>query len=61
MAFATAKFWGILPHVIWRFPFRYYKELRDHYIAQLTGSVVEQGSSSTSVNWDEESFGGDSV
>lgn len=35
MAFATAKFWGILPHVIWHYPFRYYRELRDFYLATL--------------------------
>jgi len=32
MAFVMAKWWGVMPHVIWRYPFRYFKELRDHVI-----------------------------
>jgi hypothetical protein len=35
MAFAVAKFWGLMPHVVWHYPFRYYRELRDFYIASL--------------------------
>lgn len=34
-AVVTARWWGILPHVIWRYPFRYFKELRDAYLATL--------------------------
>lgn len=35
MAFAIAKFWGVMPHVVWHYPFRYYRELRDFYLASL--------------------------
>jgi hypothetical protein len=64
MAVATAKFWGILPHVIWRYPFRYYKELRDFYIRQESARVVVQRSSSPSngdFDWDQESLRGEAI
>jgi len=61
MAFATAKFWGILPHVIWRFPFRYYRELRDFYIATLAGPRADVSVDRDSGAWDTESFSGGSL
>jgi hypothetical protein len=63
MAFATAKFWGLMPHVIWRYPFRYYRELRDFYIATLTPVNVNtsSGDSEGLMDWDANSFQGDRV
>ena len=64
MAVATAKFWGILPHVIWRYPFRYYKELRDFYIRQESARVVVQRSSSSGneeFDWTQESLRGEAI
>lgn len=47
MAFAVAKFWGLMPHVVWHYPFRYYRELRDFYIASsLSASSVSMRSRS---------------
>jgi hypothetical protein len=64
MAVATAKFWGILPHVIWRYPFRYYKELRDFYIRQESVRVAVRGSSSPrsdEFDWEQESLRGEAI
>lgn len=71
-AVATARWWGILPHVIWRYPFRYFKELRGAYIATLQPPRVERDDDDA-VDWrssearerviefDRELFRGDSL
>ena len=46
----TARWWGILPHVIWRYPYRYFKELRDAYLATLQPPKVAD-SDEDSVDW----------
>jgi len=61
VAFATAKFWNILPDVIWHYPFRYYKELRDFYIASLQPPPPAKDSSLTEFNINDEMFRGDSI
>lgn len=57
MAFVIAKWWGVMPHVIWRYPFRYFKELRDH--------VIEAGrprdEPDEDFDWEEESITGPSI
>ncbi len=69
-AVVTAKWWGILPHVIWRYPFRYFKELRDAYLATLRAPRREEDeptdlrSAETRekvIEFDKELFKGDSL
>lgn len=61
MAFIIAKWWGIMPHVIWRYPFRYFKELRDHVIAEAKRSRDPDSSGDQDFDWDEESRTGPPV
>jgi len=61
MAFATAKFWGLLPHVVWHYPFRYYKELRDFYVASLQPSAPSEDPESVDFDINAEIFKGDSL
>ena len=63
MAFATAKYWGLLPHVVWHYPFRYYKELRDFYFASLPPMGTPEAPDEESVDFDvdAEMFRGDSI
>ena len=60
MVFATAKYWGLLPHVLWRFPFRYYRELRDFYIASLL-SPASRDDASQQFDFDAESLRGEAI
>lgn len=60
MAFATAKFWGLLPHIVWHYPFRYYKELRDFYFATLQ-PATEEDEESVDFDINAEMFKGDSL
>ena len=50
-AVVTARWWGILPHVIWRYPFRYFKELRAAYLATLHIPKAEDEGDEDSVDW----------
>jgi hypothetical protein len=59
MAFLLAKYWGILPHVIWRYPFRYFKELRDQYIEAIRPQ--DKDDEDDDFDWEEESLTGPSV
>lgn len=63
MAIATAKYWGVMPHILWRYPLRYYRELRDAYIASLKSQArgAASGNEDQSFDWDEESFQGEAV
>ena len=61
MAFAVAKFWGLLPHVVWNYPFRYYTELRGFYFAQLGSSPLGSGKTRTSFDWSEDAFEGEAT
>lgn len=61
MVFAVAKFWGDLPHVVWRYPFRYYKELRDFYLASLQPASPSGDPKSVDFDINAEIFKGDSV
>ena len=69
MAVATAKWWGILPHTIWRYPFRYYKELRDAYVASLLIPLAKtdeldfrsEEAKEKVVEFDKELFRGDAL
>lgn len=56
MAFVIAKWWGVMPHVLWRYPFRYYKELRDHYIEANTPRDKDQADDE--FDWEDESLTG---
>jgi len=69
-AVVTARWWGILPHVIWRYPFRYFKELRDAYLATLRSprSAEDEPTDFHSaevrekvIEYDQELFKGDSL
>jgi hypothetical protein len=60
VAFAVAKYWGLLPHVVWHYPFRYYVELRGFYLASF-GSSPDRDKLRTSFNWDEERFEGEAI
>jgi hypothetical protein len=60
VAFATAKFWGLLPHIVWHYPFRYYKELRDFYFATLQ-PATEEDEESVDFDINAEMFKGDSL
>jgi hypothetical protein len=59
MAFAVAKWWGVMPHTVWRYPFRYYRELRDYYIAAVSPTADKQELSAD--GWEAESLTGDPV
>jgi hypothetical protein len=70
VAVATAHHWGILPHVIWKYPFRYFKELRDAYIATFQAPVEQlrkkapfdvEGDKQQLIEFDAELFRGDSL
>jgi hypothetical protein len=63
VAFATARYWNILPHVIWHYPFRYFKELRDFYFASLQPPTVHEAVDPDSIDFDvnAEMFRGDSL
>jgi hypothetical protein len=63
VAFAVAKYWGLLPHVLWHYPFRYYKELRDAYIASLQPGSPVKDEDENSIDFDinAEIFKGDSL
>lgn len=58
-----AKYWGLLPHVIWHYPFRYYKELRDAYITSLQPGPAAKDEDENSIDFDinAEIFKGDSL
>lgn len=60
MAFVMAKYWGVMPAVIWRYPFRYFKELRDHMLA-ATGPRPPADEPDSTFDWEEESVVGPSV
>ena len=72
-AVITARWWGILPHVIWRYPFRYFKELRDAHLATLRTPRRASSDDDDSSDWrspearekviefDRELFRGDSL
>jgi hypothetical protein len=59
MVFATAKFWGLLPHTVWRYPFRYYKELRDFYLQTLQPQAPS--ASEETMDFNSELFKGDAI
>jgi hypothetical protein len=61
MAFVIAKYWGVMPHVVWRYPFRYFKELRDHVIEASKPRESDDSPDETSFDWEEESFKGEMV
>ena len=61
MAFVMAKFWGVMPHVIWRYPFRYFKELRDYVIEASRQREPDDGDGDDSFDWEEESLTGEMV
>jgi hypothetical protein len=56
MAFILAKHWGVMPHVIWRYPFRYFKELRDYFIE--ASKPPDEEASGESFDWEDESLTG---
>jgi len=59
MVFAVAKFWGTLPDVVWHYPFRYYKELRDFYLASL--QPARSSEDGDTIDFDAEIFRGDAI
>jgi hypothetical protein len=59
MAFVVAKYWGVLPHVVWAYPFRYYKELRDHVIDSMRPRTESE--SGESFDWEDDSLTGPMV
>lgn len=61
VAFAVAKYWGLLPHVIWEYPFRYFAELRSFYFASLGSSPMSSSKIRSSFDWDEEAFEGEAT
>jgi hypothetical protein len=61
VAFATAKYWDILPHILWHYPFRYYKELRDFYIAASRPAPVASDDDSIDFDINAEMFKGDAI
>lgn len=61
VVFAVAKFWGLLPHVVWQYPFRYYTELRAVYLASFGSSPGDGSNTRTSFDWSEESFRGEAT
>lgn len=61
MAFVVAKWWGILPHVLWRYPFRYYKELRNHVIEEAQRLNEKRDEGDADFDWEEESKTGPPV
>lgn len=58
MAFVIAKWWGVMPHVIWRYPFRYFKELRDYFIE---ANKPQDPDDDGDFDWEEESLTGPPV
>lgn len=59
MAVLVAKFWGVLPHVIWRYPFRYYLELRNAVVdSNRVEAAVEK---QQPLNWDDSMVEGEPV
>ena len=63
MVFATAKYWGYLPHVVLHFPLRYYRQLRDFYLKTLEQpeQVDTPDPDSKDFDFDAELFRGDSL
>ena len=60
MAFVIAKYWGVMPHIVWRYPFRYFKELRDHVIA-ANRPRDDEDEQTEPFDWDDESLSGPAV
>jgi hypothetical protein len=58
MAFILAKHWGVMPHVIWRYPFRYFKELRDQFIED---TKPRDDDADDDFDWEDESITGPQV
>lgn len=58
MAYILAKYWGVMPHVIWRYPFRYFKELRDQFIE---ANRPKDEDDSDDFDWEDESLTGPPV
>jgi len=56
MAFVIAKWWGVMPHVIWQYPFRYFKELRDHVVEASKPS--DKDADGGDFDWEDESLTG---
>lgn len=62
MAFVIAKYWGVMPHVVWRYPFRYFKELRDFVIeANRPPRSSDDSNSDPEFDWEDEALQGPSV
>jgi hypothetical protein len=61
VAFAVARFWGLLPHVLWNFPFRYYVELRSFCFSQLGSSPEPFARSVKMLDWEANSFEGEAI
>jgi hypothetical protein len=59
MALVIAKWWGVMPHVIWQYPFRYFKELRDHFIE--ANRPRDEDAEDDDFDWEEESLTGPPV
>ena len=55
MAFVIAKYWGVMPHVIWRYPFRYFKELRDYVIEEMRPREKDDEVADEDFDWEQES------